>query len=129
MSFAVNEELLQGPDSRPEAQLPEGVFEAGQEIPPDRVLLFEVNGRQYTGPKKVDHRIVFRYLRAVRRDEDSSVAMANLLGDALGDAVLDALATEELSDEEFRQVMRVVEKHMMGSMEATLGNSSNGRRK
>lgn len=126
--FAVNAELLEQTEQDQEV-LPVGVYLEAEPIPADRVLLFEVNGRQYTSPKKVDHRVVFRYLKALRQDNDSAVALAHLMYDALGDAVMDALGTEELDDEQFQTVMRVVEKHVMGATNQTLGNSSSGRRR
>jgi hypothetical protein len=129
MGVVVNSELLLDDDGRDPDVLPEGVYPAGVEIPADRVLLFEVNQRQYTGPKRVDQRIVFQYLRSVRRDADSAVAMADLLYGALGEAVIDVLATEQLDPEEFQQVMKVVERYVFGAMDSTLGNSRAARRR
>ena len=126
MSFAVNQDLLQD-EGDPEV-LPVGVYLDGEPVPADRTLLFGVNGKQYTAPKKVPKKVVFRYLRALHNDEGEK-AMADMVYEVLGDAVMDALATEDLHDDEFDQVMRVVRKHVMGATEATLGNSSNGRRR
>lgn len=126
--FAANSELLEQVEQEQEV-LPVGVYLIGEPVPADRVKLFEVNGRQYTSLKTVDHRIVFRYLKTLRKDSDSAAAMANLMYDALGDAVMDALATEELTPDQFDIVMRVVEKHIMGATNQALGNSSSGRRR
>jgi len=123
--LVVNQELLV--EDAPRA-MPEGVYPSGDEIPPDRVLLFEVNGRQYTVPKRVNPNVVFRYLRAVRREEGER-AIAEMMYQVLGEGVIDALADEDLSDEQMAQVMKVVRRHVMGATEATLGNSSNGQRR
>lgn len=126
MAVSVNEELLAEAEQLDNVQ-PPGVYLEGEPIPPDRVLLFEVNGKQYTAPKRVDHRIVFRYLKAVRQGDSDTSAIAHLMYDLLGEAVMDALATEELDEKEFQTVMKVVERHTMGAMEKTLGNSQSGR--
>lgn len=128
MGVTVNAELLQDGEADPEV-LPVGVYLEGEPIPPDRTLLFGVNGRQYTAPKKVDKRVVFRYLRSLHDEDSDERALADMMYGVLGEGVIDALATEELSDEEFDQVMKVVRRHTMGATEATLGNSRNGRRR
>src|SRR5687768_9642669 len=109
MAVTVNTTLLEGGVGGGDAVLPEGVYKEGEEIPADRTLLFAVNGRQYTAPKNVSNRVVFRFLRSVRKGSEES-GMADLLYETLGDAVMDALADEDLSDEEFAQVMKVIRK-------------------
>jgi hypothetical protein len=125
-NLAVNTELLE--DGQTQEVLPVGVYLVDEPTPPDRVKLFEVNGRQYTAPRMVDKRLVFRYLRALHDDEGER-ALADMMYGVLGAGVIDALAEEELSDEQFDQVMRVVRKHVMGATEKTLGNSQSGRRR
>jgi|SRR6185503_2735973 len=124
--LAVNAELLED-EHQPEV-LPRGVYLTGEDVPPDRTKLFEVNGRQYTAPRMVDKRVVFRYLRSLHHDEGEK-ALADMMYQVLGDPIMNVLAEEELSDEQFDQVMKVVRKHVMGATENTLGNSSTGRRK
>lgn len=126
MGVKVNEDLLVDEAQQDGEVLPAGVYLEGEPVPSDRTKLFEVNGRQYTVPKVVNPQVMFRYLRSVRRDE-SDRATADMLYDVLGEAVMDALADEKLSPDEFSQVMRAIRKHVMGSTELTLGNSSNGR--
>lgn len=103
-------------------QLPDGVVKIGDPLPPGRTELFRVNGNVYTIPRVVDPRIAFRYLRDIRRNQDQAVAMSNMMFAILGDAVMDALAEEELSPAEFDQVMKAVQKHSMSAMKNTLGN-------
>lgn len=130
MSIVFNQDLLaDDPGGDGPSSLPEGVFLAGdwakmaedKSLPADRQELFTVNGRVYTAPKRVDHRVVFQYMKSVRNG-DSEQGMANALYGVLGDAVMDVLATEELSPDEFRTVMKVVERHLAGSVRRTLGN-------
>jgi len=105
------------------AALPSGVFLIGAELPGDRVELFQVNGRVYTVPRRVDPGIAFRYMRSLRRRTNEQAAIADMLYDVLGDAVIDALADEDLSEEEMTAVMKAVEKHVMSVMKrAGLGN-------
>jgi len=124
--LAVNEELLR--DEQEQEVLPVGVYLASEPIPADRAKLFEVNGRQYTAPRLVDRRVIFRYLRSLHNDEGEK-AMADMVYEVLGGAVIDVLAEEDLTEEQFDQVMRVVRKHIGGAAEKTLGNSSSGRRR
>lgn len=105
------------------AGLPEGVYNVGDEVPDGRVEIFRVNGRVYTLNKRVDPRIVFRMIRDIHKGgAGSDVAQANLLYEVLGDAVIDYLADEELSDEEYEQVMKAVQKHTMKAAKKILGN-------
>jgi hypothetical protein len=88
----------------------------------ERVKLFEVNGRAYTAPKAFDNRVMFRYMRAVRKNKGDDIApVADLMYDVLGDAVMDCLADEQLTESEFSQVMKVVEKHTAGVAQRALG--------
>lgn len=120
MQITVNPELTTDePD-----KLPEGVFLEAEWDPeqyPGRSELFRANGRVYTLAKRVDPRLAFRYMRDLRRNTDQEIAMANLLGSVLGDAIMDVLAEEELSDDQLRTVMKAVTKHTMGALERTLG--------
>jgi hypothetical protein len=123
--LAVNTELLD--DEQPDV-LPKGVYLIDEPIPQDRVKLFEVSGRQYTVPRVVDKRVVFRYLRSLHNDEGER-ALADMMYEVLGSAVIDTLAEVELTDDQFGAVMRAVRKHVMGATEGALGNSQSGRRR
>lgn len=125
--LTVNTELLDDTEQTAEV-LPAGVYLVDEPIPNDRIKLFEVNGRQYTVPRVVDKRVVFRYLRSLHRDEGEK-ALADMMYEVLGSAVIDTLAEEELDDDQFDAVMRAVRKHVMGATERTLGNSQSGRRR
>lgn len=139
MGITVNQDLLTDdvtPTGKP--TLPDGVFDAlewdswvdekragsvGREEPQTRIELFRVNGRVYTAPTRFDPGAMFRYMRAVRKGGagDDMGPVANLMYDVLGDAVMDALADEKLSEDEFRTVMKVVQKHTAGLAQRTLG--------
>jgi len=119
----VNPDLLVEEDGPAIPVLPAGVYLEDEETPVGRVELFRVNGRKYTVAKRVDPGIAFRYMRAIRKRQSQESALADMLYDVLGDAVVDALADEALSHEEMASVMKAVEKHTMSVMKAAgLGN-------
>jgi hypothetical protein len=118
-SFQANTDLL----NEAATELPTGVFLDTQEVPLDRTELFRVNGKVYTAPKQVNPQIAFKYLRDLRKGGgQSDLPMANMMAGVLGDAVLDALADEELDEKQFATVMKVVEKHAMAATRRALGN-------
>jgi len=133
MGIVVNSQLLATDEDSPagaDKALPAGVFKeeiwddwasAGQ-LPEDRVELFRVNGRVYTGAKQVNLQIVFRYMKALRLREDTELAMADLLYGALGEPVMDVLASEGLSVDEYKAVMKVAQKYIAGAAKQLLGN-------
>lgn len=132
MSIVINADLLDDGEGKPatQPQLPDGVYpeadwqqwKQARTLPDGRTELFTVNGRVYTAPSRVDPGAVFRYMRAMRKRTGEEEALADLMYDTLGDGVMDALATEKLSVEEFQQVMKVVQKHTAGAARVTLGN-------
>lgn len=121
--LVVNPEFL-GEDEAGRPELPAGVFYEDQELPGHRVELFRVNGRVYTVSRVADPRISFRLIRAVKRYGSMELAAADAMYDLLGEAVVDALADEELAPEELKQVMSAVGKYSMSTFQAAgLGNS------
>ena len=133
MGVQINQAVLDGDgDDDPQSPLPlpDGVYLAddwakmkqAKELPDGRTELFTVNDRVYTAPTAVDHRAVFRYMKAVRQRRGDEEAMADMMYETLGDAIMDALAEEKLDPDEFRQVMHVVQKHVAGATRKTLGN-------
>lgn len=125
MGIQINEELLdaaRGGEIERLEPLPEGVYPAGSEIPPDRTHIFDVGDRMYTIPTRPNPRVVFRYLRAVRRTGGDEQAMAILLEEVLGEAVFDAMCDEDLDEKQYTQVMKIVERHTLGVMKQTMGN-------
>ena len=118
--FSVNPELT-GEDGENPNLLPAGVFLEGDEIPAERQELFRVNGRVYTVAKHIDPRIAFRYMRAVRKGRGDEAA-ANMMYDVLGEAVIDALADENLEPDHIKAVMKAAEKYAMSAIRVTLGN-------
>jgi len=106
-----------------DADLPDGVYNVGAEIPPERVEIFRVNDRIYTLLRQVDPRVVFRMIKEIHTGGgNSDIAQANLLYEVLGAGVIDFLAEEKLEPEQYAQVMKAVQKHTMKSARVLLGN-------
>ena len=123
--LTVNPSLLG--DDASTGGLPAGVYRVGADgsepvVPADRVELFRAEGKIFTIPRQVDPGIAFRYLRSIRQRRDSEAAMADMLYDVLGEAVMDALADTKLTPDQFGQVMKAVNKHTMGAIQKALGN-------
>lgn len=107
--------------------LPRGIYYADAALPDDRAELFRVADRVYTVPKKVDPRVAFRQMRRLRQGVSEEKAIADSLYDVLGDAVMDFLADEELTEEQYEAVGDAISKYMMGAAKlAGLGKSQNG---
>lgn len=127
MGIQINQQLLNSVDGTVDDELPEGVYltpkpdEPEWKCPEDRAELFRTDRRIYTAPKRVPGKIVMKYMRAVHNGS-SDQAMAQVLYAVLGPGIIDALADEDLTDEEFAQVMKVVEKHTLGATKRILGN-------
>lgn len=102
--------------------LPDGVFRVGDDLPDERTELFRANGRIYTVPRAVNPRVVFAFMRDIRQKQSQEVAAANLLYAILGDATMDFLADEDLSDDEMKAVMKAVQRHAMAATKNVLGN-------
>lgn len=135
VDLAVNPDLADGvilvdspvEGEQPRPALPDGLYYADQPLPEDRVELFRANGHIYTLPKHVKPKIAFRQMRRLRQGMSEERAMSEALYDLLGDAVMDFLCDEDLSDEQMDQVTDAVQKYMMGSAKlAGLGKSGNG---
>lgn len=116
----VNPELAEQDD------LPEGVYRADGDIPPERVELFRVGEEQdrriFTIVRRVNPQVSMRMIRDIRVSGSQEVALTNFMYAVLGDAVMDALADEKLEEEELEAVLKAVRKHATSAMKRTLGN-------
>lgn len=107
--------------------LPEGVYCADQTLPDGRTELFRANGRIYTLPTKASAKMAFRMMRRIRLGASEIEAMTGMLYDVLGDAVMDFLADEDLSEEQMDWVTDAISKYMFGAAKlAGLGKSATG---
>lgn len=87
----------------------------------DRLVLFELNGREYTVPKRIGPNVALGYMRDIRR-HGKEHAIAGIMEALLGREALDALADyEDLSEEELEQVMAAVQHHVLGPLEKRSG--------
>ena len=95
----------------------------------DTVVLFELDGREFRVPARPRAVVALRYLRAVR-DKGSDVAAATLLTELLGVDGFDALCEyEDLTADQFKEIMAAAQKLTMGAMEAAFGGNSPGSKR
>ena len=127
MGITVNQALLDSEDGSTGLEaLPVGVYftpkpdEPEWKCPEDRAELFRTDKKIYTAPKRVPGKIVMQYMRAIHKGS-SDQAMAQVLYQVLGEGIIDALADEDLTEDEFKTVMKVVEKHTLGATQRLLG--------
>ena len=100
-----------------------------EEDAPETVLLFTLDDVEYRIPKYPDARVALRYLRDVRKHGED-YAVAGMLTELLGEEGFDALCDHPgVKEAQFNLVMAAAQKHVMGSMEASRGNSGGGSRK
>lgn len=112
---------VDGPQDGVLVTLPDGVYPVGDEIPPHRAEIFRANGRVYTVQRQVDPRVAFKLIRSIKNG-DGDRAQAELLYQVLGEGVIDFLADEELTPDQFQAVMKAVRKYSMGAVKDLLGN-------
>lgn len=106
-----------------------GATDHGDENAPATVELFELNGTTYSIPAKPKAHLSVRYLFQVR-DLGEDVASANLLASVLGEDGFRALSDyEDLTPDDFKQIMEAVKEVVMGGQENAMGNGGRGRRK
>jgi hypothetical protein len=96
-------------------QRPEGYKE-------DRVTVFSIDGTDYTVPARPRPNIAVRFLW---RQKEAGVmqAASELLESMLGTEGFKALSEyDDLTDEQFSQVLAIVQKVALGSLEKATGN-------
>lgn len=87
----------------------------------ERVPVFELDGRGYTIEKLPRLDIALSYLRIARKHGDNA-AIAYLLEESLGESAFEALSTHKgLKPEEFSQIYAIVQRHVLGGLEAPKG--------
>lgn len=126
MGIKVNTVLMNGGGSIKDDGLPEGVYKNPGEdaewvCPEGRTELFRTDALIFTAPTSINPQVTVRYMRNLRKSGSQDTALANLLFDVLGESVMDALADEDLSEDEFALVMKVVEKHVLGVTRRLVG--------
>lgn len=87
----------------------------------ERVPVFELDGRGYTIEKMPRLDIALSYLRIARKHGDNA-AIAYLLEESLGESAFEALSNHKgLKPEEFSQIYAIVQRHVLGGLEAPKG--------
>lgn len=90
--------------------------------PEERIPLFIIDGVEYTVPKRPRPNVGLKFMRVLKA-EGQEVAAAGLLEDMLGAEGFKALSEcEELTEEDFEQVMNLVQKLALGNKEAPAKN-------
>ncbi|MGR4847913.1 hypothetical protein [Streptomyces sp. LARHCF252] len=88
----------------------------------ERVPLFIIEGVTYSVLKKPRPNIGLRYMR-VLKEEGQEIAVAGLLEAMLGKEAFVALTEcEDLTEEEFEEIMNLVQKLALGNKEAPVKN-------
>lgn len=112
-------------DDPEEAAVPEPAAAEPAPPEPERIKLFELNGRVYSIPKRPGPNVSVRYLRDTRR-HGREHAIAGLMEAMLGAEGMDALADyDDLTEAELDAVMRAVEQHVLGPLK---GGGKSGKR-
>jgi|GEM_PF-3350133 len=87
----------------------------------ERVVLFEIDGVEYTIPRKPRANVGLKYLRDLRKVGEN-VAVSNLLVALLGEDGFDALVDyEDLTMEDLERVTTISQKIVLGELQ-TSGN-------
>jgi hypothetical protein len=99
------------------------------EVIGDTVVLFKLDGREYSVPAEPRAAVALRYLRNVRR-KSTDYAAATLLEELLGVDGFDALCEyDQLKPDQFKQIMAAAQKLTMGAFEEAFGGNSPGSSK
>lgn len=102
---------------------------SGEQTEVATVVLFKIGDTEYRIPEKPNANVALKYLKDVR-DKGEDFAAANLLATLLGEDGFNDLAEyDELTDTQFEAVMKAAQKHVLGAMEKTRGNSGRGPRR
>jgi hypothetical protein len=88
----------------------------------DREPLFYIDDEEFTIPKVVPPNITYGYIRDMRGG-NTEQAMANVFDRLLGQEALDRLADcDQLTPEQSKEIMRVIEYKVMAVAEELQGN-------
>lgn len=85
--------------------------------------LFSINGTEYVIPAKPRPNIALKYLWSLKNTANEEMAAAQLLEDMLGKKGWEALVTfEDLTVDQFKQVLDIAKDTAMAGMDTALGN-------
>lgn len=86
------------------------------------VVLFEIDGTEYTVPARPRANISLQFMRDLR-SVGENIAVANMLTALLGEDGFNALADyEDLTMEQMKQVIDVAQRLIFGELNAATGN-------
>jgi hypothetical protein len=92
--------------------------------PEERAVLFTLDDREFTIPKRFPPNLGLRVIRTQRR-QGLDVAAAELLEEVIGDEAYDALVNyPDLEPEHLEQLMQIVVKLAMGALDVPKGRSA-----
>lgn len=91
--------------------------------------LFRIGETMYQVPAKPKVNVALRYLKNVR-EQGPDLAAAELMVEMLGEDGFNALAEyDDLTADQFEQIQKLLQEHVLGAMEKNRGNSSRGQRR
>jgi uncharacterized protein YihD (DUF1040 family) len=87
----------------------------------EQIQIFSIDGKEYTIPAKPRVNVALKYLHdAKHKSED--IAAAGLLENLLGEEGYEALMNyEDLTADQLKAIMKIVQKVALGSMEESQG--------
>lgn len=90
--------------------------------PVELIPVFSIDGVEYGMPAHIKRNLALKYLRMIRT-RGQSVADAWMIEEVFGAEAFEALMNhDDLTDDQFAQVMAIVEGHVLGQMEQLAGN-------
>lgn len=101
---------------------PVHILTPDEDVEPERELVFTLDEVEYTILKDVPASFSVAYLNNVRK-RGTEFAMAEAMVALLGEDAMDALADcPQMTPENLRQIMKIVERKMLAAQEEALGN-------
>ena len=101
---------------------PVRISTSAEVVEEEREVAFSIDDDEYTIPKTVPADFTVRYMNNVQK-RGSEFAVAQAMKDLLGQDALDALSDcPQLTNENLRAIMKIIEVKMMAAADGTLGN-------
>lgn len=92
--------------------------------PVERVVLFSLDDKDYTIPRKFPVSLGLKVIRTMRK-RGQEIAMAELLEEVIGEDAYEALVNyPDLEDSDIERLMEIVQSLALGSLDSPKGRSA-----